>query len=280
MKCHNCNTSRSFQNVLKDLDPLLYREFLVEKFRDEGREPTKKPVLDFRTIQVPRKELLGLPSIASLVPEHYARRYVEGRQIPSQFLQDLYLTEDFQATASGITHDPEIVRKLRKGEWRLVIPFYDQQKNLIVIQGRAFNDDALRYITIKVTADAPKIYGLDRYDIRKPGFVLEGPLDSTFLTNAIASADGDFEAVGKYVNKNNTTFVIDNQPRNPDVVNNALKMVALGYRVCVWPDNVHEKDINAMVLAGRTPKAVEEIINNSSFVGILANLKINQWKRC
>ena len=51
-----------------------------------------------------------------------------------------------------------------------------------------------------------------------------------------------------------------------------------GYRVCVW-QGVDEKDINDMVLAGRTPEQVRALIDSNAVSGIEARLKWSQWKR-
>ena len=43
-----------------------------------------------------------------------------------------------------------------------------------------FTNTKLRYITIKIDEDAPKIFGLDTLDMTKPFYVVEGPIDSMF----------------------------------------------------------------------------------------------------
>jgi len=53
----------------------------------------------------------------------------------------------------------------------------------------------------------------------------------------------------------------------------------LGYNVCMFPDNIQEKDINDMILAGRTPDEILEVINTNTTSGIEAQLKFSKWKK-
>ena len=53
-------------------------------------------------------------------------------------------------------------KELKDNEKRLIIPFYDKEKNLVAFQGRALDDSKIRYITIKLEENLPKIFGIDR----------------------------------------------------------------------------------------------------------------------
>ena len=48
------------------------------------------------------------------------------------------------------------------------------------------NKEMPKYITIKFQEDKPKIYNLDRLDLNKPVKITENPIDSLFLSNAVA----------------------------------------------------------------------------------------------
>ena len=71
----------------------------------------------------------------------------------------------------------------------------------------------------------------------------------------------------------------DNEPRNKQIVSNMRKTIDMGYKVCIWPDNVKEKDINEMVLAGTSPAAIQHIIDNNTHEGLMATMKLNQWSK-
>ena len=46
-----------------------------------------------------------------------------------------------------------------RDEPRIIIPMYDETKNLIGFQGRALDQSPNKYITIMIQEDVPKIYG-------------------------------------------------------------------------------------------------------------------------
>ena len=74
-----------------------------------------------------------------------------------------------------------------RDEPRIIIPLYDEDKNMIGFQGRALDKSPNKYITIMIQEDAPKIYGLETIDTKLPIYVVEGPFDSTFISNSVSS---------------------------------------------------------------------------------------------
>jgi hypothetical protein len=146
-------------------------------------------------------------------------------------------------------------------------------------QGRAFDKTSLRYITIMLDEDKPKIFGLDQVDFTKRYYVVEGPIDSLFLSNAVAMAGADGNATGME-NLSNAVFVFDNESRNKEIVNRRERIVERGYKVCVWPSKLVEKDINDMIMSGMTAASIELIINNNTVEGLQGKLAISMWRRC
>ena len=73
-----------------------------------------------------------------------------------------------------------------RDESRIVIPMYDEDKNLIGFQGRALGKSFTKYITVMLDDEAPKAYGLDSIDKTSTVYITEGPFDSTFICNSIA----------------------------------------------------------------------------------------------
>ena len=56
---------------------------------------------------------------------------------------------------------------------------------LIGFQGRALGSNSVKYITVMLDDNAPKIYGLDEINKDLPVYVVEGPFDSTFVNNSV-----------------------------------------------------------------------------------------------
>lgn len=167
--------------------------------------------------------------------------------------------------------------QLKMDEPRLVFPFIDERGRVFGVTGRSFKKNSLRYITIMFDDEHAKIYGLNRVNKNKKVYVVEGPIDSFFLNNAIAlaGADGDIDHLGI----KNKVIVYDNEPRNADIIKRNEKMISNGQTVCIWPETIVDKDINEMVLHGMTVSDIENIINKNTYSGLTAKIKLSQWRK-
>ena len=275
--CHNCGASTSFYNFLDKVDPTLCKEYSLERYKNGSANNSPQPSFEeFKTPTPKFKKAISLPSIESLPDAHFAKSYVQARQIPEAFHSDLYYAEDFKKFVESLNIEKD---GLKEDDPRLVIPFYDEDKNLVAFQGRALGESKLRYITVKTDKDNTKVFGLDRINKEETIYVVEGPIDSMFLENAVATADSNLMAASKIFDKSKIVLVYDNEPRNKQIVSNMRKTIDMGYKVCIWPDNVKEKDINEMVLAGTSPAAIQHIIDNNTHEGLMATMKLNQWSK-
>jgi len=114
---------------------------------------------------------------------------------------------------------------------------------------------------------------MDKVDPTQEVYVTEGPLDSTFLANAIAMCGSDVDLSGydyRFV------YVFDNEPRNREIVAKITKAAEQGHKVVIFPKEVKEKDLNDMVLAGRD---VRSLINKNTYQGMEAKVKLTFWKK-
>ena len=276
--CHNCGASTSFYNFLDKVDPTLIKEYALERYKngDNNKSNHKTPDFeDFKTEKPIFKKSLVLPSIDSLPEAHFAKVYVQQRRIPETFLSQLYYAEDFAAFIQSLG----IEKELSKEDKRLVIPFYDQEKNLVAIQGRALGESKLRYITIKLHEDNHKFFGLDRIDEDKMIYVVEGPIDSMFLDNAVATADSNLESITSIYDKSKVTLVFDNEPRNKEIVKKIDEAIEKHYNVVIWPEMIESKDINDMIMDGFSPDEIQDIISKYTFVNLRAKAELVNWKK-
>ena len=276
--CHNCGASTSFYNFLDKVDPTLIKEYALERYKngDNNKSNHKTPDFeDFKTEKPIFKKSLVLPSIDSLPEAHFAKVYVQQRRIPETFLSQLYYAEDFAAFIQSLG----IEKELSKEDKRLVIPFYDQEKNLVAIQGRALGESKLRYITIKLHEDNHKFFGLDRIDEDKMIYVVEGPIDSMFLDNAVATADSNLESITSIYDKSKVTLIFDNEPRNKEIVKKIDDAIEKHYNVVIWPEMIESKDINDMIMDGFSPDEIQDIISKYTFVNLRAKAELVNWKK-
>ena len=279
-KCHNCGIGLTFNNFLKNINHGLHTEYLVEKYK-EGETQGNTPIPD----KVPftftppefnkslNRHLDSLVKFSELEKDHPALSYVEKRQIPKKHWDKLYFAEKFYEWSQTIF--PEKFNSINIDYPRLVIPFFDKSGIIFAYQGRAFGKEVPRYITLKIVSEKEKIYGLERIDFDSHVYIVEGPLDSLFIDNCLAVAGADLHLLS--LNPQLTTVVFDNEPRNEHTVERMFKSVDRNYNVVVWPEHLKQKDINDMFLSGIDK--IQEFIDEHTYQGLTAYLKINQWKK-
>lgn len=266
-KCHNCGINISLNNYLKQMDPILHQQYCLEKYSSgfTGKNFTAEtPKFDFKK-PVFRKTL-NLPK-ASENP--VSKSYLENRKLnPDNF----YYAEKFKEWTNTV-HKTFDQKALKYEESRIVIPLY-YKKELIGFQGRSIGPSQIKYITIMLEEDAPKIYGYDKVNLSNPVYIIEGPFDSTFIDNSVAMCGSDLNL--KDLNISHPVYVYDNEPRNQEIHKRMESRIESGESIVIWPSLIKEKDINDMVLSGLN---VQSVIESSTYSGLVAKLKFNEWKK-
>jgi len=279
--CHNCNASMGLPWFIKTLDPTLYTEYLKDRMLENGhRDETQEFVNKMKTpVFVKTTGLKDLQKVSQLKPEHPVKQYISKRLIPSDTHHKLFYAKTFKAWVNSMI--PDKFEDMEKDEPRLILPFLDKDKNLFGFQGRSFRKTGIRYITIMLNEDQPKIFGLDTMDTSKDIYVVEGPIDSLFLPNGIASAGGDLISPLQQLDVQKEHFVVvyDNEPRNKETIKKIEKAIDSGYRVCIWPTAMEQKDINDMILAGYTIDKVKDIIDDCTYSGPTGKLHLALWRK-
>tara|TARA_A100001234_G_scaffold35479_1_gene27808 strand:+ start:534 stop:1541 length:1008 start_codon:yes stop_codon:yes gene_type:complete len=274
-KCHNCGIGTNMPNFIKDRDQKLYSEYCLEKFK---KKPKKEEV-DFKPKfdKVEFDDLnLGM-KISDLKDTHPAKKFVLDRKIPRDKLDLLYCCNRFMTLVNRVK--PGTFKDVTKDYPRLIIPFYDESGKLFAFQGRAFGKEQPKYITIKLDESKQKVYGLERVNFLQPIKVVEGPLDSLFLDNCLASAGADLKNVKKSLPEDQITYIYDNEPRNREIIKHMYSVIDKGYSLVIWPDDLKHKDINDMIISGLTSEQITDIIHNNTFSGLAATAKLDFYKR-
>ena len=272
-KCHNCQYSVPLPKLIEQLDPALYKQYRLEKFKDSNkpRVDTRKALRVISSTPVFKKNILSnLIPLDNLNNSHPAREYILNRQLPTQAL---YFTEKFQEWTNSVK--PNTFHEIKKDEQRIIIPFIDKEGVVFGFQGRSLHSDGLRYITIILEEDRPKIFGMDKVDYELPIYITEGPFDSLLLENAVAMAGADISSCGDYLGSD-VVYVYDNEPRNVQITSRVERHIRAGDRVVIWPHGIKEKDINDMILSGHP---VQQIVQDNTYSGLTATLKLNDWRK-
>lgn len=274
-KCHNCGDSRTLRSLIKTVDYNLYREYVSETLV-KPREDTdvKISLLRKKTEEdsLPGTSLvLKIPSLRDLPRDHEAVQYWTERMLPEKRMSDAYWASAFY---SWVNHDliPDKFTSaaLDRDCGRIVLPFRNREKKITAVTGRSVADEKPKYVSVRLT-ETPSLFGEELIDERETVYVLEGPIDSMFLKNAVGMGTSS-----RSVRYEDRVMVYDNEPRSPEIVKIVERAVAAGERVVVWPPDVTEKDINQMVLAGRDPAA---IVRARTFSGLRARIELGNWRR-
>ena len=288
-RCHNCGVGTNVANFLKHIDPTIHDEYVFEKYKSGATSNT------YHRTSSPAPRIITNPPkfghikkrsifehgiwINDLPSGHFCLNYVENRLIPKEHYDKLLFTSNYKAFCDALIpdHGKELVE-----DARLVIPYFNYQNELIAVSGRALETSSykLRYVTLRTNESTNKlIFGTDRVDLTKRVYLVEGPLDSLFLDNCVASGDANLALTVKNIQAKNTTLVFDNEPRNKEVcklIENAIKS---NHDVVIWPDGIDGKDINEMILNGFSAGEIQGIIDSNTFYGLEAIAKFTFWKK-
>ena len=284
-RCHNCGIGTSLANLLKNLDTALHSEYVLERYKtgesglkNYSNEAISVPSPKFGRLQK-SKVFEHAEWLDKLPSEHFCSIYASKRRIPTKFYDKLLFTSHYKQFITSLVPNNE---KQLLDDARLVIPFYNVYNELIAVSGRALetSDKTLRYVTIRVKeSDDKLIYGLDRVDLNKPVKIVEGPIDSMFLSNCVASGDANLTLVAKDIDCAKKILIFDNEPRNKEIVKMMQDAIKSGHDIVIWPDIIKAKDINEMIVSGISVDEIESIISTNSFTDIKAQMRFVSWKK-
>lgn len=279
-KCHNCSASHTFYNFLQELYQDLFTQYRLDTMKSKTNfngwdiAPTKgsetaqkRATIDFLQ--------QGNTSVASLPENHPASVYTRSRMIPK--LDRITYTENFKEWVDDHFRNHDYTRLPE--DQRILFELRDERGRLFGVNARSLDKDAfLRYITIKDDSHI-KVYGMDRVNRTLPVFILEGPIDSLMIPNAVALVGGDVGEVANLFCDNNVYIALDNEPRSRDTISRMDKAIQTGCNVCFWDIPEQYKDVNDMVLNGYTRQEITKHILENSYKGAKAKLMLSKWRK-
>lgn len=283
-KCHNCGHSTNLGNLIKYVDVQLYDQYVLERYKagatkHNAHKDVSTLIPETKPIELLEDDILApLKRLDKLDDSHPAVQYLIKRQIPKDKWHLLYFAPKFKTFTNTVT--PKFVEPIVDEHPRMIIPYFTNAGKCFAFQARAYGDEEPKYYTIKVDETQEKIYGLERIDYGKRILVVEGPIDSLFLPNAVAVSGASFDTPTIRSILTNATIVMDNEPRNKDIVKQLEKYIDLGYSVCMFPDFIKQKDINEMILhSGMTADEIVDLINTNTYTGMEAKLNFSTWRK-
>ena len=188
-----------------------------------------------------------------------------------------------------------LVDKVHKN--RLIIPFYDQNNDIIFYQSRTILNDSLKYYPkylSKVNSEK-SLYNINTItsDLEYV-FIFEGPIDSFFIKNGTAVA-GIQENSNANFTKLQTdqlsnfklykkVWFLDSQWNDSASRKKTMKLVENGETVFIWPEKMGKefKDLNEYCIANNMNSLDTDFVIQNSFSDIKAKLlmiEISRWKK-
>lgn len=282
--CHNCGAGMSAQNFIKTVDQNLYNEMKLEALK-ESQTPEQREYEEFISkmktpVFLKSGPLKGLKKVSQLKHFDPVKKFVDSRKIPTFYHSRMFACPNFMRFTNNLLPNKFSKEALANDELRLLIPFFDKDKNVFAYQGRSLRKKTeVKYITIILNEDMPKIYGLDTVNEKERIYVFEGPIDSMFVPNSVAVAGGDLISAGKEIDPKTSVLVFDNEPRSRETNKKIEKAIYNGRRVCIWPEHLEHKDINDMVLAGMSPDFIKYTIDQHTYQDLAAKMALSKWSK-
>lgn len=270
--CHNCGASMSFGTFLKTFDGNLHRSYLLDKFNKDSSAPINEPPHPKDDNERDTNILSKLKSADELTPDHSVYQYLLQRKIPRDRWSDIYYVKNFVTWAKK--HVPEkFPSDVIKDHARIVIPWRDHNGEVTAYSARALGNEDPKYYTIPLKENKG-FYGLDKVDLSKRHYVVEGAIDSMFIRNCIAVGTS---ALWKFNGTSDTVYIPDKDVRNKEVMKIVKRMIASGLSVCMLPVDGTGKDINEMIKSGVDQNEIMKLIDDNTYQGPAAELKFGSW---
>jgi hypothetical protein len=283
--CFNCGYYNGFDDFLKTFDYDLFCQMCVEHYNntDELKKQyyEDNPNNEFKRPEFYTKTALKhLKKISSLKATHPAHQYVMDRCIPTHFHWKLFYAPYFWKWVQE-NFPEQNIHIYEKDEPRLVIALLSQNQELYGVSCRSFIKKAkLKYITIMMQPNAPKIFNLDALDTdQRKCYCVEGAIDAMMIPNCVAMVGADLSLKDLELDKADWTMVYDNEPRNKEIVGRMRRAIDKGMEVCIWPEDFKYKDMNEAIMAGLSSEFVQSIIDNNTYSGVPAIVRLSFWKR-
>ena len=285
--CHNCGATRTIENFLKELAPNLAQEYKLELLKEQSASittPLASAVDDCADVQSKYTPTIGikpfkeLKSISQLQPNHPAKLYITGRMIPSHIHYKLFYVDNGYEWAKKWLPE-KFTKEFDGNDPRIVLPLLDKKGKCYGAVARSILPTAQRYLKMIWGDESGYVYGLENVKISEQVYVLEGQFDSMFIPNSIAVGSMHFDLIKEHLPGMEPVIILDNEPRNVGTVGQLMKAVERGYKVCVWPSHIQEKDVNDMVINGMDPVDIKQIIDTNTHSGLKAKLAITAWKK-
>jgi hypothetical protein len=291
--CHNCGWYSSPTKWVESVSHMTYDEIIKESreydilpldLLSEEEKPANKPLI---VSKLPKDSI-------NLFDKHQVDYYKDTPIITNA------LTLLKQRRLDTAINRPDslwvsLTDKVHKN--RLIIPFYNDQNEIIFYQSRVIQEKDLKFYPkylSKINSEK-SLYGINKVSSSLDYLLItEGPIDAFFLENGIAVAGIQENSSASFTNLQQSQllpfkllqkiWVLDSQWLDTASRKKTEKLTKQGETVFIWPEDIGTlyKDINEMCVAQGRDKIELDFIINNSVSGIKAELmmvNINRYQR-
>ena len=158
----NHTIGKLFGNLIKDIDPTLYNQYVMERYKEGNVRQSHANVTSIMNFSPEFANRTVLDDLLAPVKNTPAETYLRNRMIPESCWKDLYYVDNIEKIEQL---SEKYKDRIIGNESRLVIPFMDRSGKLVGVTCRALGDERLRYVTVRVNEEYPMIYNIDKVDI-------------------------------------------------------------------------------------------------------------------
>lgn len=202
-KCYNCNYKISIDGWFKKYFPSFYKQYIKEILMYNKKEKLVKEKENLDKLKDTNKKF----------------NILQEKNDVSNFIS-LNNTEDLLVKKAILFCKKRKIKEEHWSKWfvcktglysnRLIIPFYNNKKQIYYYQARTLINNHLKYINRKFNRDKA-IYNYYNIDKSKKVISVEGPIDSLFINNCIATLGvNPSKDVENKLNNLNCYYIFDN----------------------------------------------------------------------
>jgi hypothetical protein len=283
--CFNCSVSMGMPFFIYKVNRNLLRSYNQEKFKEShSNMPAETKVEPSQIIKIEVETVKNIETVIQLPNNHIAFQYLKKRHVDTDFWNEIYYTRNFKKWVNE-NYLPGKYEHTNFDDHRIVFPLYTMSNELVGFQGRSLDpDNQIRYLTIRIKeSDQPLCYNLNKIKSNQFINIVEGPLDSLVLNNALAMLRSNIEL--EFIKRNflpsYTVFIFDNEPRNKNIVRNYDKIANTeDFGLFIWPKNIDVKDLNELAVnKNMSRNEITDFVKEYTVFGQLKKrIQLANWK--
>jgi len=265
--CFNCLYDRSFKNFLRDKYPSLFEEHYKTTLNNLK---LKKSHCEIVAKEIKSNEIKDLSN--EIIPYSFQLldKNIKDRELKKLQLNALKII--LERSIPKLYYRDFLVCYEGKFKNRIIIPYY-KDRILYAFQGRTIDNNPLKYLTY--CEENEKIYRFYSSNKEEIVYITEGPIDSMFIENAIATSgtigidSTQFKIIkNKFMKR---VWLFDNDSAG---IERAKKFAENSENIFIWPSHYRNiKDINELVLFDNSID-IEKLLLENTYNGFEAIIKL------